>query len=68
MNDIRKITKYVHRDNTDYEEFWDYDAPQQKKAHYWLYETRITLEVDMKTGDALITHVNGIELKEKTPA
>ena len=62
------IVKYLHGDNENLEDLWDYDAPQQDKAHYWLYEIPVVLDVDLDTGDALITHVCGVELKEPVKA
>lgn len=56
-NEIRIVTKYLHNNSDELEELWDYDAPQQRKAHYWLYEVPFTLEVDMDTGTAYVTHV-----------
>lgn len=64
----KTIVKYLHRNNDEYEDLWDYDAPQQEKAHYWLYEIPVVLDVDLDTGNALITHVCGVELKEPVKA
>jgi len=61
-NEIRIVTKYLRNNSEELEELWDYDAPQQNKAHYWLYEVPFTLEVDMDTGTAFVTHVFGQKL------
>lgn len=62
-NEIRIVTKYLHNNSDGLEELWDYDAPQQYKAHYWLYEVPFILEVDMDTGTAHVTHVFGQKLQ-----
>jgi hypothetical protein len=58
----KTITKYLHGQSDELEDLWDYDAPQQDVAHYWLYEHAVTMEVDMDTGEAVITHLSGVPL------
>lgn len=67
-NEIRIVTKYLSNDSNELEELWDYDAPQQHKAHYWLYEVPFILEVDMDTGTAYVTHVFGQKLQTPVKA
>lgn len=67
-HEIRTITKYLHSNSDELEELWDYDAPQQDVAHYWLYEVPVILEVDMDTGTAYVTHVFGVKLETPVKA
>lgn len=67
-NEIRVITKYLHNNSDELEDLWDYDAPQQDKAHYWLYEVPFILQVDMDTGTAYVTHVFGQKLESPVRA
>lgn len=67
-NEVRIITKYLHNNSDELEDLWDYDAPQQYNAHYWLYEVPVTLEVDMDTGTAYATHVFGVKLEKPVKA
>lgn len=66
--EIRTITRYVHGQSDSLEELWDYEAPQQDVAHYWLYELPVTMDVDMDTGKAVITHLSGVALEKPVPA
>lgn len=64
----KTIVKYLHGNSDEYEDLWDNEAPQQEVAHYWLYDVDVTLDVDLDTGEALITHVYGVELKNPVAA
>lgn len=56
------VTRYLHEDEDQLSDLWDYEAPQQDVYHYSLYEVRIDLEVDMDTGKSRIVKVDGIPL------
>lgn len=60
--DTKVITRYLHGQEDELSELWDYDAPQQDVYHYSLYEVRIELEVDMPTGESRILTVDGRKL------
>lgn len=66
--EIRTITRHVHGQDDELSNLWDSEAPQQDVAHYWLYELKLTLDVDMDTGNAVITHVSDVPLESPVKA
>ena len=57
------VTRYLHGEEDQLSDLWDYDAPQQDVYHYSLYEVAIDLEVDLDTGKSRIISVNGQKLE-----
>lgn len=68
MAETRTIKKYLHGSSDEQEDLWPYDTPQQDVAHYWLYEVEVTMDVNMETGEAVITHVQGVPLEKPVKA
>jgi len=64
MSNTRIVTRYLHGDSDELSDLWDYDAPQQDKYHYALYEVMVDLEVDMDTGESKIVAVDGRKLED----
>ena len=71
------VTRYLHGEEDEYSDLWpnpgeEDSTPQTEAAqdeyHYSLYEVRIDLEVDLRTGKSAIVAVDGKLLSnEKAP-
>lgn len=54
--------EYIHGgpdNNDEFLPYWDHNAPQQREAHYMLYEEDVTVLIDLETGKYAVVEFGG---------